>query len=66
MQEGRPSCRSLHVMGTADELVTMARSVELMECFATPGDVFEHPGRHGVPCNAEFRNRLKAFLSEMP
>jgi hypothetical protein len=36
-------------MGTADELVSPARSTELMQCFGAAGDVFEHPGRHGIP-----------------
>ena len=65
LQAGLPSCRSLHIMGTADELVSPARSTELMQCFGAAGDVFEYPGRHGIPCSAEFRTRLKAFLAEM-
>lgn len=50
-------------MGLTDELVPPSRSIELMECFEV-SEVFEHPGRHGVPCNAEFRNKLKSFLAE--
>ena len=43
------------------QLVPPARGQELRAQFEG-AELFEHPGRHGVPCNAEFRNALKGFI----
>jgi len=61
IQAGSPGFPSLHVMGTADQMVPPARGQELMAHFKN-AELFEHPGRHGIPTNAEFRNALKAFI----
>ena len=52
---------SLHVMGTTDEIIDVARSRELARCFEAPDELL-HDGGHLVPSFAGVRHAFKQFV----
>lgn len=60
--EGVKGVPSLHVYGSADELVVPERSRALSELFAD-ATILEHPGGHMTPSGAPIRAQVKEFLS---
>ena len=52
---------SLHVMGTSDEIIAVARSRELARCFEAPAELL-HEGGHLVPSFAGVRHAFKQFV----
>ncbi|KAL1530581.1 hypothetical protein AB1Y20_001481 [Prymnesium parvum] len=54
---------SLHIMGEDDQLVPMASSAAVADCFIGQQTV-THPGGHAVPASAPVRNALKCFVEK--
>ena len=52
---------SLHIMGTADEMVPNDSSMEVSRSFVN-SKVHVHPGGHFIPSGPETRGLLKEFI----
>ena len=55
----------LSVSGDADALVSRERVQRLASCFdPSRARMFTHPGGHGIPSNAAFRQAVRDFIAE--
>lgn len=59
---------ALHVFGTTDQLVIPERAKELLACWSPKNErhetlwVWEHPGGHGIPSGASFREKVREVV----
>jgi len=54
---------SIHIIGLSDEIILPTYSHDLAKSFKNPL-IFEHNGKHVIPSNALFKNKLKEFLNK--
>ena len=61
------ACKSLHVHGECDSLVSRIRAEKLRDMFYAKhcAEFFEHAGGHGVPSSKPFRETFERFLLEI-